>query len=247
MSIWSARPIHSTLPPRASTICDDGVAVLAVLGRAGRTVPSAPRLELQQVEHDDRTLVGRARELEELVLVRADCTHRLLPSSSASDHAFEHAPGARDRCSPARCAGGSRCPTTAWRRARRACRRRDRETCRRAGGAGVRSSRARFAAIVGESCTLSSAARRTGVIASNDAGAARDDLGDRARHGSPPGIGCEQRANRSDCRCATSARSASTSSKWLCTDRADTPAARRDLVRRSGAGCPPRSTRAARR
>ena len=76
MRIWSTWPIHSTLPPRASTICDDRVAVLAVLSAEPR--PSA-RLELQQVEHHDRTLVGRVHELDELCLVRSDRAHRTAP------------------------------------------------------------------------------------------------------------------------------------------------------------------------
>ena len=57
-----------------------------------------------------------------------DCTHSVLPSSSARDRAVEHACARVRRSIPARCAGGSRCPTTAWRRARRACRSRLRGT-----------------------------------------------------------------------------------------------------------------------
>ena len=89
----------------------------------------------------------------------------------------------------------------------------------------ARSSRARFAAIVGESCSRQQrgAPHRRDRLRRTPRAARR--AARRARHWSST-VDRDRRsgANRSHCRCATSARSASTSTKWLCTDRADTPA-----------------------
>ena len=135
---------------------DDGVAVLAVLGRTrcarcravGRFL-----LELQEVEHHDRTLVGRAREREELVFVGRIPLIGLLPSSSAvtcvraraRPRAVEQPCAVRSRfqvshasvASSASSVSSSRSgnASSSWRRSRR-------------------SSRARFDLIAGESCTL---------------------------------------------------------------------------------------------
>ena len=190
----------------------DRAAVLVVLRRA------FARLELQQVEHHDRTLVGRVHELDELFLVGRIPLMRAVPFGEFANEYRRRRAGRARRCSPARCAGGSTRPSSSTRSSASSVSRVEAGERRSSWRRRSRSSRARLRAIVGESWTESSAARRTGRDRLVERGALVDELLD----GAPPARSDD--ANRCHCRCATSARSASTSAKWLCTERTETPA-----------------------